>query len=457
MGAVTLTDPKETEDCIIRDRIFQGNQLVPSIEWKTDQMMADSVCILNDVRQVMRLQDLHFIKEHLQLHGLTYAPQSPTLREYKVFVFQTQVLITYVARKSSQQNAEQKRSQPAPFLRVATQSNSKEIRKIRELAIRTVYALGLDYALVWCAIGPGRRYIVKQIVVDPRCSTTLEKKICQALLQYSADLSEPRRRQIVLGADPEFVIRSKQGRLLLASQFFSMKGKVGCDAIWIGDNRQDKPLFELRPEPTSNPKVLAARIYEGLLTVAKKVNHLSDKWLAGNMPIKGFPIGGHIHFSGIKPNFKLLRALDNYLTLPLMMAEDSRGIQRRPKYGYLGDFRMQPYGGFEYRTPPSWLVSPTLTKGTFALAKCIANNYQRLKYEPLSDPDLQAAYYQGEKNHVAPWIDLLWSELYTLADYQMYERELSSFFSYIREGRRWNEYADFRKAWKIPTSRTRKN
>jgi hypothetical protein len=457
MGAVTLSDPRETEDCTIHEMIFQENQLVPSIEWKTNQMMADSVCILNDVRQVMCLQDPHFIKKHLQMHGLSYAPQSPTLREYKVFVFQTEVLITYVARKGSQQNTEQKRNHPAPFLRLSAQSNTKEIKKIRELAIRTVYALGLDYALVWCAIGPGRRQIVKRVIVDPRCSTTLEKKICQALLQYSSDLSEPRRRQIVLGADPEFVIRSKQGRLLLASQFFSMKGKVGCDAIWIGENRQDKPLFELRPEPSSNPKVLAARIYEGLLIVAKKVNHLSDKWLAGNMPIKGFPIGGHIHFSGIKPNFKLLRALDNYLTLPLMMAEDSRGVKRRPKYGYLGDYRMQPYGGFEYRTPPSWLVSPTLTKGVFALAKCIANNYQRLKYDPFRDPDLQEAYYQGDKDRIAPWIDLLWSELYSFADYQTYERELSSFFSYIRQGRRWNEYADFRKAWKIPTSRSRKN
>lgn len=457
MGAVTLTESRETEECTIREKIFQGNQLVPSIEWRTDQMMADSVCVFNDVRQVIRLQDPYFIKKHLQMHGLTFAPQSTTLREYKVFVFQTQALMTYAARKSSQQTADQKKNHPAPFLRVATQNSSKEIKKIRELAIRTVYALGLDYALVWCAIGPGKRRIVKQVMVDPRCSKALEKKMCQALLQYCSDLSEPRRRQIVLGADPEFVIRSKQGRLLLASKFFSMKGKVGCDAIWIGENRQDKPLFELRPEPTSNPKVLAARIYEGLVTVAKKVNHLSDKWLAGNMPIKGFPIGGHIHFSGINPNFKLLRALDNYLTLPLMMAEDSRGVKRRPKYGYLGDFRLQPYGGFEYRTPPSWLVSPTLTKGAFVLAKCIANNYQRLKYEPLSDPSLQEAYYQGEKSHIAPWIDLLWSDLNSLADYQTYERELNAFFSYIREGRRWNEYADFRKAWKIPTHGPRKN
>lgn len=456
MGAVTLTDQREKEAYTFQEKIFEGKQLVPSIEWKSDQVMSDSVCVLNDVRQVMRLQDSHFIKKHLQMHGLTYAPQSPTLREYKVFVFQTQVLVIYVTRKSSP-HTESKKGHPAPFLRVSAQSNTKEIKKIRELAIRTIYALGLDYGLVWCAIGPGRRQIVKRVIVDPRCSTMLEKKICQALLQYSSDLSSPRKQQIVLGADPEFLIRSKQGRLLLASQFFPMKGKVGCDAIWIGENRKDKPLFELRPEPSSNPKVLAARIYEGLLTVAKKVNHLSDKWLAGNMPIKGFPIGGHIHFSGIKPNFKLLRALDNYLTLPLMMAEDRRGIKRRPKYGYLGDYRMQSYGGFEYRTPPSWLVSPTLTKGVFALAKCIANNYQHLKYEPLSDPDLQEAYYQGEKDRVAPWIDLLWSELYSLTDYQNYERELSSFFSYIREGRKWNEYADFRKAWKIPTSHSRKN
>lgn len=101
------------------------------------------------------------------------------------------------------------------------------------------------------------------------------------------------------------------------------------------------------------------------------------------MPQPGFPLGGHLHFSGVSLNGALLRALDNYLALPLALLEDKRATRRRPHYGNLGDFRRQSYGGFEYRTLPSFLISPQLAKGVIGMAFLIASQYPRLQRRPL--------------------------------------------------------------------------
>ena len=63
---------------------------------------------------------------------------------------------------------------------------------------------------------------------------------------------------------------------------------------------------------------------------------------------------------------RLLRVLDNYLALPFILIEDQNTKLRRPRYGFLGDFRRKTHGGFEYRTLPSWIVSPRITKGVIA-------------------------------------------------------------------------------------------
>jgi hypothetical protein len=182
---------------------------------------------------------------------------------------------------------------------------------------------------------------------------------------------------------------------------------------------------------------------------ARKLQGVPCRWLAGALPYKGFPIGGHIHFSGVGLNFKLLRSLDNYLTLPLICLEDSRGIERRPKYGFLGDFRIPTHGGFEYRTPPSWLISPTLTKGVFALAKVIASEYQNLQLEPFKDFELQKAYYTGDKKLLKPYVRKLQADLENLKTYHIYEDYLEPFFKRVKEGKPWNESEDFRKHWQL--------
>ncbi|SHE38569.1 Phage phiEco32-like COOH.NH2 ligase-type 2 [Seinonella peptonophila] len=449
METITLTRD-EIDEIQIRQQIIDPDQRIVATAqlqmstWSGTQ----TISVLNDPAHLQRLSDPNRLRRQLSLHGLHWVHKTTPLREYKILVFQTNVLGTYATRERKALIVGQRR-QARDFYRV--RAKTKEIQRMHEIAIRTIYALGLDYGFVTCGVGPGKRSIIIQINVRPKLEADLQKAFINEFIRYMREISSSSlSTEVKLGADPEFVVQTKQGSLLIASNYFPLKGKVGCDAIWIGQNRKDKPLIEIRPEPSLNPRTVALRIYEGLLHVAKKVNHVSGKWLAGNMPVKGFPLGGHIHFSGIKPNFEMLRALDNYLTLPFVVIEDERGSKRRPKYGFLGDFRKQPHGGFEYRTPPSWLISPILTKGALALAKCIVCNYQQLQYNPLADPEVQMAYYQGDKQKIHPWINLLWSDITSLKDYQQYSKYLDDFFRYLQNGKKWNESIDIRKAWRIP-------
>jgi hypothetical protein len=380
------------------------------------------------------------------------------LRQYVVCIFQTLDLAMYRSTGQSAWLANNRKQQRLSFKRVSLQEQGKEVRKIQTTAIRALYALGLDYGVVKCGVGAGQRIAVFQVIPGPKLNTEMENGLVRSILQYVKKLKEAKvsQDQIVLGADPEFVMESPKGHLLIASNYFPARGRVGCDAIWMGQNHTNKPLVEIRPEPTSDPRTIVVRIYQGLLTAAKKMHNKPCKWLAGNMPYNGFPLGGHIHFSGIQPDFKMLRALDNYLSLLLVAVEDERGKGRRPKYGFLGDFRYQKHGGFEYRTPPSWLVSPTLTKGVFVTAKLIVANYRTLNHNPLADFDLQHAYYTGDKEKILSLVPVLWEDLKKLDDYQIYENYLDEFYRYLTSGITWDETQDFRKNWRIPPYHKRK-
>jgi hypothetical protein len=170
-------------------------------------------------------------------------------------------------------------------------------------------------------------------------------------------------------------------------------------------------------------------------------------WVSGGMPLKGFPLGGHLHFSRVRLSSALLRALDNYLALPLMLIEDAATSRRRPRYGTLGDARHQPHGGFEYRTLPSWLMDPLLTGGVFALAALIAGEYQHLQKQPLLEPTVTAAYYNGDKDKVLGIVRLLWHELEQLPSYSKYEPELNALKTRILKMEPWDSLTDFRHAW----------
>lgn len=451
MEAVTLPNELiENEEKIRELAITSDRRLIPSIRLEGMVPMVESMLTLNDPKSVQRIQDPTVRNQLLQLHGVPITMNSKLLKEYVVCVFQTRVLLVY--RSAEQTTWTPSANKIGPYQRVPVADRSKETKKVHTLAVRALYALGLDYGVVKCGVAAGRKIMVTQVYPSPRCNRDMERVFIQAIIHYVKQLREPKvpLEQITLGADPEFVMQSPKGYLLIASNYFPVHGKIGCDAIWLGQNHADKPLVEIRPDPTPDPLTLIARIYQSLLQATRKMGNVEAKWLAGAMPYKGFPLGGHVHFSGIQPNFKMLRALDNYLALPLVLAEDERGKGRRPKYGFLGDFRYQEHGGFEYRTPPSWLVSPTLTKGVLAAAKVIVANYRQLSASPLTDLALQRAYYTGDKSVIRPSFQMLWEELKMCEDYTTYQAYLDGLYQYVSSGVMWNEAKDFREVWRLP-------
>lgn len=471
MGAITLPFIQEKNEISttnavsekqIREKIIVDDHLVSSIYFETPSkvFLSSSMLVLNEEEHVDRIKNFETRKNLFYLHGVPTSNNSKFIREYILCIFQAQVLAIY---SSVSQNVWLKSNQKKPhasFQRVSLQKKGKEIKRVQTLATRAVYALGLDYGVVKCGIGPGKKAMVINVNPGPKVNDEMGDVFVQAIFQYIVQLSEAKvpLQKIVLGADPEFIMQSPKGYLLIASNYFPVNGRVGCDAIWLGQNHANKPLVEIRPEPTADPREMVIRIYQGLQKAARKMENIPSVWLAGALPYKGFPLGGHIHFSGIQPNFKMLRALDNYVTLMIMMAEDKNGVNRRPRYGFLGDFRYQPHGGFEYRTLPSWLISPTLTKGVFAVSKVVVANYHLLRYDLLSDTRIQEAYYKGDKELIRSWIHILWNDLRDLEDYEPYHSYIDRFFRYILSGVTWDEKKDFRKNWRIaPYNKEKEN
>ncbi len=376
---------------------------------------------------------------------------------YQVPVFQLKILSYFKKRNSNNSNWINKEifsgNKEFNFDEVRSLRTQREERRVRQLAIRAIYALNLDFGLVTIGVGPGEKPWVIKVEPFPALNRRLGTLFGKAIQSFSNRWERELREwnpNAMLGADPEFVLRNPDGSLELASKYLSKKGRVGCDDIWTNRDRTQLPIAELRPEPSTQPRQLVINLYKTMILASKKISNREVQWLAGALPIDGFPIGGHIHFSRIWLNSFLLRAFDNYITLMITLFEDRTGIRRRPKYGFLGDFREQFHGGFEYRTLPSWLVSPLLTKGIIALAKLVAENYIFLYQNPLQDSYLQEAYYKGDKERLRPVVKKLWSELKQLREYDLYKEYLDPLETLINDSYHWNEQSDFRRIWKLP-------
>lgn len=446
MGAVELEQSILTSD----------NRLPTSVTFKAmSQSFHYSLYTLNREEQVAAFATRRDRTEHLTLHGLNVIEgirSESLLRQYVIGVFQCRTLYTYVSNDKTYWLAGGNLQAPERFHYVKPKNKNREILRMERLAIRAVYALGWDYGVVRLGRASRGRSGVLDVIAQPKLSPFMQGLYEHAFNRYASLLNhmpaDP--SQLMLGADPEFILVDAHGRLKMASQYFPIRGTVGCDAIWQGTNRSHKPLVELRPRPSHSSREIVIRLMRGMLYAAKKINNPKIRWLAGGLPHPRFPIGGHIHFSGIPLTSALLRALDNYLALPLILVEDERSIKRRPKYGFLGDFRTQFHGGFEYRTPPSWLISPTITKGVLSLARVIALHYHDLNEWPLERIAVQKAYYNGEKQTVRSIVPLLWQDIVSLSTYQEERQTLDAYYHFLLSGKTWNEHDDIRKKWHIP-------
>lgn len=326
------------------------------------------------------------------------------------------------------------------------------MRRAARQAVRAVYALGLDLALVRVAVTAAGQTLVTGADPTPRLDDRLAELYAEAVNRLARERRRDAGRMppaVVLGADPEFILRRPDGKVAAASRFLERQGRVGCDAVVLPHHRVILPLAELRPEPAADPRRLVRHIRRTMRLAERMIGDPQLEWLAGSMPAKGLPLGGHIHFSGVRLSSRLLRALDNYLALPLLLIEGEACGKRRPRYGFLGDFRRKSHGGFEYRALPSWLSTPELALAVLALARTVAMHCDELKAEPLQHIDVQRSYYGGDKAKIAPIVRKLWPDLSRLPAYGEYRKELDAFFDRLQRLEAWNEQEDFRAHWKI--------
>lgn len=321
---------------------------------------------------------------------------------------------------------------------------------LRNTAVRALYSLGLDSGEVELRAMGERRYMVTGItpvMPEPPGALPEPYRSASAALARMLDSEQPGRPGLLMGMDPEFLLlRESTGRVVPASRYLPMEGVAGCDAGPPG-TRGVFPVAELRPAPRGEPRALLAQLMSAAREADRLIADRSLRWRAGGMPLRGWALGGHLHFSGVTLCAPLLRALDNYLALPLFLLEDIRAAARRPRYGVLGDFRPQPHGGFEYRTLPSFLVSPVIAKGAVCLAHLIVSHYEDLPLRPLDREDLHAAFYSGGKPPLRTAWPPLEAQLRALGGYAAAARWIDPLLSAIAEQQSWDESRDIRGSW----------
>ncbi|WNS44958.1 putative amidoligase domain-containing protein [Paenibacillus sp. MMS20-IR301] len=322
---------------------------------------------------------------------------------------------------------------------------------LHSTAVRTLYSLGLDSGEVELRALGGRRYAVTGIKpLMPAAGEPLPQPYRSAAqaLDRALALEPPGRTGLLMGMDPEFLLlRESTGRVVPASRYLPTDGIAGCDAGPPGTYGVF-PVAELRPAPRGEPRALLAQLMSAAAQADRLIADRSLRWRAGGMPLPGWALGGHLHFSGVTLCAPLLRALDNYLALPMMLLEDDRAAARRPRYGVLGDFRRQPHGGFEYRTLPSFLVSPVIAKGAVCLAHLIVSHYEDLPLRPLDREDLHAAFYSGNKAPLRAVWPQLEAQLRALGGYSAAARSVDPLLRSIAAQQTWDESRDIRSLWR---------
>ncbi|WCN36615.1 putative amidoligase domain-containing protein [Aneurinibacillus uraniidurans] len=385
------------------------------------------------------------------VRGLT--AKSTNIRRYMAVVFQQEVLALYEANGQRLWLHDRVMDTEESYQEITMDSGQRTIRRLLSYAVRSIYSLGLDFGAVYVGVDTrGQTAVLAVRPTFPKIGEINRKFQC-AVETFIAGYEQSYTRTVMIGADIEFVLRTPGGKMVMASHYFPRDGIVGCDRVWWrGDiTRRQFPIAELRPAPADTPRGLFRNVYRAMCRGIQLIGPSNLAWEAGGMPLRGYPIGGHIHFSEIPCNARLLRALDTYVALPLLLLENEASRARRPKYGQLGDMRPQFHGGFEYRTLPSFIVSPRITRGVLALAHLIARVYRKLPVRGLFlIPELHHAFYTGQQDVLLPYVAELWEDLESLPEYKEYEAYIAPFRELVALRAVWEEHVDIRMAWKLP-------
>ena len=225
--------------------------------------------------------------------------------------------------------------------------------------------------------------------------------------------------QITFGGDPEFLIEEiTTGNFVGAEGVLkhpNLRATIGVDGCsYTGEIRI--------PPQTSFLGIFKAMKDIICVKLPQELNLSRYRITAGSG--KSSPTGGHIHFGGIGKNAssQLLKNIAKFITRPLN--EVSNTQRRAGSYGNENDYEGKSWGGFEARSPLSWIVSPKITKGVYAIAQVLSKH--------------------GKDALIEDWEALLrLSDKQEKRAIESYQRELKWF----RDKERKLEEVDVYKAW----------
>ncbi|NLO22429.1 MAG: hypothetical protein GX119_10605 [Syntrophomonadaceae bacterium] len=395
---------------------------------------------INTPQAIKRCSDRDKLVSIMKSNGINAGvEESAASKIYEVLVFDMKII--FIRQKVGSKSGNKIR-----YMR----ENQKT--KVAEIAKKALLLSGLDVALIRIQLNSRKRLQF----IFAESSPGLRDKDISVLLDELDRIYNYKKKEVKLGADPEFmIINNRTGKLVSASHFFPVQGLVGCDNIRL-PNRQQRPIAELRPKPEKSPLQLAANIRYALVRASSMAAYSNVKWVAGSHPVSGYSIGGHIHFSNVELNAALMRALDNYLGLLVFLIEKPHtACKRRKKYGLLGEYREKSYGGFEYRTPGSWLMSQKIAMGVLCLAKIVASNYMQLPNNYLNTAEAQEAFYSGNRDYFVQDFDQMWRDIERTQLYPKYAEEIDIIRWMIINDMQWDEKMDIRKGWNISNASRR--
>lgn len=167
-----------------------------------------------------------------------------------------------------------------------------------------------------------------------------------------------------LGCDPELAV-AKGGVEYRAGLLFNFEDSVGTDRV--------SQIAEIRPGVSKDPLILVTKIRK-LLSIAKEYTPADITFYAGHFPLR-CPIGGHIHFNvplldADDSGSRLIETIDTIHWSFSNIVDDVSQRARRMEtgYGHRKSVRHKEHG-FEYRTPGSWLLSPSIALVELTLMK----------------------------------------------------------------------------------------
>ena len=263
---------------------------------------------------------------------------------------------------------------------------------------------------------------------------------------------------ITLGLDPEFLFVDKKGDVKSAYSLLSRGNKFGCDGC--------STLAELRPSPHAEPEKVVSNMHRIMKnTSSRKPQVLMYDWRAGTY-YKSYSLGGHIHIGHPDLSYlsgsssalaregfagKIATAFDVYLATEVLLKEDIVEAEQRRvgSYGHWGAYRMQQWG-VEYRTLPSFIVSPLFTEGILSIAKV-------LSYEVLynggdyikSNSGLKFLFERNNKMAIKDKLLPIRETMKTFTLYPTYKTAITKFYNLVDSNMTLNSFPDIKEPWGI--------